>query len=1102
MIKRYAFKPIYLRFYIFPFYLLPLIIGKLGYTVHATFIVFLLSFLMYISRYWSVKSDLLQCYYKEKTGMHILYQNKILPIISEKKKLYFMHMRRKYVICGDYIERVEPDLNYTLSQLKKLPEQRFYCDFPLNEIKMPRPSFVKLFKEQCVSPLFCFQIFSSLIMCFDEYVLQSLFSIMFIIGIEAGLVFNRVQTMAQFHRMESKNMKIWIYRRGKAEYEKNSNKETYIDSSELRPGDVIKIRSVEEISSIPCDMLILEGSCAVNEAMLSGESVPMLKEAAIESDEIFSFVRHKRFVLFGGTCFENVKEPLTCLVLRTGFDTEQGKLLNKMLCAEEVKYDPDALKFILILSLLSILSCVMTFIYSKKSGYPLFIDIIVLFTNSIPFELPMEMGISIQSAVKNLLNKKIYCLEPFRITFAGKVDVCCFDKTGTLTDPQLFVKDVVHANTETIKVLSACQSLVSVGDKLRGDSVDEAIREYLLSGSPTNKDKDASSASTVCKLITDYKLIKNYMFTSETKIQAVIAKFGKQVLYLVKGAPEVIEKMLGVVPLEFSDYKIYSSEGFRVLALAYKVIDTDLNDKNSDSRIRYGNNKTDNAFSSKFEKSSYDGLIFCGFVLFSFSIKKYANKMCNILRNAGHKIVIITGDNLLTAENVGRELGMDVCGVEGKDIDPYIKDPVSLSVNTTQSNNSNNFLSNNTCSTISTSNNKNSFLNINVFARASPFQKEQIVRKYKELGFYTMMVGDGTNDVGALKAADVGVAMLSTTINMPTTEINTVKKVANKNVNTFNNFEHDNHKSASINSDNHKSVSIKSDNHKSVSIKSDNHKSASINSDNHKSASINSDNHKFRSFFENISQNTASCETVMPGDASIAAPFTVRADSLQPIIEIIQQGRTSLVTTIQMYKILALNAITSSFFFLFTDILGIKFSEYQMISVTILSALAFQAISTGSPLNSISKKRPITSIFNYYVIVSIIIQGFSHICSFILVYKLIPHPPPADKFVPSLMNTVIYLLTCVQTISIFICNYIGRPFRENISENKLMVLSIVGLIAFIVNIITNIFPDINQLLDITDISPYFTTVILILVLNYTIVFILEKICRKIFNASC
>lgn len=899
-----------------------------------------------------------ECFRSSKDGDCVHFENKLNKLVKDPEGIEsFISNRKKYIIRNGEITHLAPVVERGFSALRKGAPIYDYNLMPLNEFKVPRLSFLTMFKEQCLTPLFCFQIFSSLLMCFDDHVLNSLFSTGMIIFVEASFVLSRVATMKIFRKLEHKSCSVRRISKGDGTKVPNET----VDSVMLRPGDRIVIDTVMDV---PCDLVILEGSCAVNEAMLSGESVPLFKEEITGTDSILDLKSHRKHLLFAGTKLEKLYSPLTCTVLRTSFDTEQGVLLNKMLQSEDIKYDPEALRFILLLSLISFVNCILTFFYSKKSGYSLFIDIIILFTNTIPFELPMEMGMSIQSAMRNLMRKKIYCLEPFRITLAGKVDVCCFDKTGTLTDSKLEVKRIEFQNENTHKVLSCCHNLIMVDGEIKGDPLELAILQYDFEKVP-------------------FKIHHQFSFSSELKRQCVVAEIEnnkKKVLFCMKGAPEEVQNYLEVVPAEYEMYKEFASEGFRVLSLAYREFN--IND------MKLTNDRMLNR--AELEKD----LAFCGFVLLGSSLKKYAQEMCKILKDSGLSVLMITGDNLLTAMNVAEQLGIKGEGIEGKQIEEVIE--------------------------------STKFKRYSVFGRAEPKHKEMIIKKYQALGFHTMMVGDGTNDVGALKAADVGVAMLEPQeVITPTTT-------------------------------------------------------------------------RPLSFLEKIKAESAALESIKPGDASMAAPLTIKSDSLKSIIEIIQQGRSSLVTTIQMYKILAINSIIGAFFYMFVDILGIKFSDPQMVSIGLLSSIGFTAITQPKALDFISRKRPVTSIFSLYMLVSIISQSVVQISVLYLVYKTIPLPKPVESFEPSIMNTVLFIVSSIQTVSTLICNYIGRPFREDLIENKMLGISLAGIIGFVGNILLDFHPDLNKLISVVSLGRYSFFVVGLCVSLVVICYSCEKFAFNLF----
>lgn len=952
--RRFDLKPVHAHLYMVFVYVLGALLA-IDCAPKPVVILLLFGFgLCFLSTFWNIKILILQCYTESPSGMFILCEDKLSCVTKElgTEVESFMCDRQKHVIEDKKIRVLEPSLNYTFSQFREGILVHDYDLYPPNEFKVPSPSFVSLFKEQCVTPLFCFQIFSSLLMCFDDHVMSSLFSTAIMIFVEASMVLSRVTTMKVFRRLEHRTSKIQRISRGNARGIVNE----MVDSSLLKPGDRIVIDSAIDV---PCDLLILDGSCAVNEAMLSGESVPLLKEEAPATDERLSLKDNRKHILFAGTKLEKITTSLTCYVLRTGFCTEQGSLLNKMLKSEDIKYDREALRFILLLTIISLANSICTLRYSSKKGYALFLDVIILFTNSIPFELPMEMGMSIQSAVKNLMAKKIYCLEPFRITLAGKVNVCCFDKTGTLTDSRLEIKKIEYPSACTNKVLSCCHSLIPVGDEMKGDPLDLAIHNY-----PFEKHS--------------FGVLKQFPFASELKRQSVVAEMDGKLVFCMKGAPEQIQKYLKSTPEEYDNYKSFAKHGYRIIALAYR--DLNINDvKLSEDRI------SDRGYLER-------EMVFCGFLLLGCSLKEYAVEMCSILKQSGIKVLMITGDNILTAMSVAKQLNISGRAVEGNDIERVLEEK--------------------------------DFPKYTVFGRADPKHKEMIIKKYQALGHHTMMVGDGTNDVGALKAADVGVAMLETQ-----------DALASKGP-----------------------------------IK----------------------------YPLQMGAEYMGSESIKPGDASIAAPFTIKNKSLASVVEIIQQGRSSLVTTIQMYKILALNSITNGFFLMMVDIIGIKFSDAQMISIGVLSSIGFSAITRPKTLPTISRERPLSSIFNMYVFSSIISQSAIQIGSLYMIHKYVPAPKPGTSFEPSVMNTVLFVISSVQTISMFICNYIGRPFRENLFENNVLFLSLLGIVGFIANILFRIHQDLNDMIRVVDISQHVPFVIGISVSIVALCFTCERICLRLF----
>lgn len=214
------------------------------------------------------------------------------------------------------------------------------------------------------------------------------------------------------------------------------------------------------------------------------------------------------------------------------------------------------------------------------------------------------------------------------------------------------------------------------------------------------------------------------------------------------------------------------------------------------------------------------------------------------------------------------------------------------------------------------------------------------------------------------------------------------------------------------------------------------------------------------------------------GDASIAAPFTCKSKKLTAVCDIVRLGRCTLVTTLQMYKIIALNCLVSAYTMavLFTD--GVKFSQTQMVSSGIVLAICFLLLSTSKPLPELSQRRPITRVFHPYMLVSIFGQFAVHLYSLASSVELVKNSDPdafhAQKgedeeadFNPSLLNSIVFLMTTLMSACTFAINYKGRPFMTGLRDNKWMLGLLVVLSALVLYCAFEIDPEFNKEFQIT-----------------------------------
>ncbi|TPX49333.1 hypothetical protein SeMB42_g02634 [Synchytrium endobioticum] len=1034
-------------------------------------------------------------------------------------QLSFMFQKKKFLYNHEMNKFIKLDFpSSTLSQMSKFKGLRglqtdseinaFADKYGQNKFDIPLPTFQELFQEHAMAPFFVFQVFCVGLWFLDDMWYYSLFTLVMLFVFESTVVLQRLTTLKEFRSMSIKPYEILTRRK---------NEWMSVQTYDLLPGDVVSLVRSKEDCPVPCDMLLLDGTCIANEAMLSGESTPQLKEnvASRDSSHVFSINDDKIHVLFGGTKIIQVSTPPPdaplrppdggCLayVLRTGFSTQQGKLVRTIVYSTErvTANNLESLLFILFLLVFAIIAAAYVWIEGNKmegrKRSKILLDCILIITSVVPPELPMELSLAVNNSLIALARVYVFCTEPFRIPFAGKVEVCCFDKTGTLTAEDLRVHGVAGLSLdplrdsdfekelrkpselpdETIFVLAAAHALVHLDEGTIGDPMEKnslsAIEWILQKGdvlSPMQGPKH------------QIRIVKRFPFASALKLA-------------VKGAPEVLQKMYSTLPPTYEAvYKYWARRGSRVLALGFKHLDGVIKASEARDLSRY---------------AMECGLTFAGFLIFHCPLKPDAVAAVRMLNHSSHRVVMITGDNALTACHVANQVAIttrevliadvrEPSGFTWRSVDESIDITIdtSLSVQDPQLQKYDLCITGKGLMELQDTPAFNALLpRLWVYARVSPSQKEFILTALRKAGYETLMCGDGTNDVGALKQAHVGIALL-------------------------NGNPEDLQRAMKLQMEQRRKQLLE----QQEALRKRWGMPPVPNNTNANGANNQIvDPHSREGRQQRINQQTAKLEervakmlddtdqeppTLKFGDASVAAPFTSKLASVESVCNIVRQGRCTLVAMIQMYKILALNCLISAYSMSVLYLAGIKQGDWQATIAGLMITVCFFSIARASPMKDLSKKRPQANVFNLYLIPSILGQAAVHVGALMYIREqAIRYAEDLEEeinldaeFQPSLLNSGIYLVSLIMQISTFAINYQGHPFRESIRENRPLWNGLVSVSLIAVLAATEWFPWLNDWMQLVPFPGDFKYKLMAcMALDFGLAYVIEQVCSSMFS---
>lgn len=937
-----------------------------------------------------------------------------------------------------------------LSPLEQSLRRRMYGP---NLIDVPVKPYVKLLFEEVLNPFYMFQLFSITLWLIDDYIIYAIcIFIISILSICISLYEIRKQSITL------RNMARFVTN---VTVRRDSGAEEYVSSEDLVPGDCLVIP--QEGLLLPCDAALLAGECLVNESMLTGESVPVLKTPLPAGEETYSSETQRRHTLFCGTQLIQAKGGgpggggAVAVVTSTGFFTAKGNLVSSILYPQPLnfRFYQDAAKFLLILGCVAFIGTVYSFVVlfrSNATWLELVIRSLDIVTIAVPPALPAAITTGTIYAQSRLKKQGVFCISPPRINICAKISVFCFDKTGTLTEEGLDVWGVMEGGPTGFSELVPEPRLLPPGHMLsglacchtvtllRGQPLGDPLELKMVESTGWTLQEPEGNANVLDSEFGGHRvlavmrpptqsvsahgpstseavaIVQRFPFSSALQRMSVVtvARGGRSALAFIKGSPEMVASLCRAetVPAQFSSkLRNFSSEGLRVLALAYKPLD--------------GNTDFSVIERAEVEKD----MQFLGLLMMKNLVKPESAQVINVLRVAQLRSVMVTGDNILTAVNVAKS-----CGMMGSDEKVIF---VNATPHTAHSNPTLTFnledgggdaaphrsveiITQGLCQggfSYHLAIGGKSFaalcehfpeylpkvlLRTTVFARMTPDQKTLLVKELQKLNYRVGMCGDGANDCGALRAADVGVSLSE-------------------------------------------------------------------------------------------------------AEASVASPFTSKTENISCVPLLIREGRCSLVTSFSLFRYMALYSLIQlcSVLILYTVKTSMADLQFLFCDIFVVTTLAI-VMGRGGPSDELHPRRPPASLLALPVLGSLFIHtcmiALGQLAAFFITTSQEWYIPLNSSVygtanLPNMENTGVFSLAAFQYIIMAVVVTKGYPHKKPLYYNLIflgLLLALFGITAWLVVYPGSVICQKLQIYNISDMN-FKLLLVALAALNFLICFVVEML---------
>ena len=502
-----------------------------------------------------------------------------------------------------------------------------------------------------------------------------------------------------------------------------NGEEKVIDAAELVPGDIIRLEAGD---FVPADARLLHSvSLKSEESALTGESVPSEKDADEIVDEKAPLGDRLNMVFSGCSITYGTA---TAVVTATGMNTEMGKIAG-LLNGEEESQTPLQKKLSQLgkyLGLVALAACAVIFVVGLLNDIApleIFMTAVSLAVSAIPEGLPAIVTIVLSIGVQRMVKKNALIRRLPAVETLGGASVICSDKTGTLTQNRMTltkayrdggeIETISAENSATVRELLTYAALCCDGSVVFGENGEEThIGDPTETAIVLAAHKNGAPKAEINE---KYPRRAEIPFDSDRKLMTTVNDIDGKHVVIVKGAFDMMSVRCVAGDLEKAKQitEQMSSDALRVLAVAYKIVDE--------------------IPTAPTSEELENGLTFMGLVGMIDPPRPEAKDAVAVCRRAGIKPVMITGDHVVTASAIARELGILEEGdraITGAELDAMSEEELDACVES-----------------------------ISVYARVSPENKIRIVKAWQRKGQIVSMTGDGVNDAPALKAADIGCAM-------------------------------------------------------------------------------------------------------------------------------------------------------------------------------------------------------------------------------------------------------------------------------------------------------------------------------------------------------